>query len=259
MRRKKEASDGLKTVKSVAKCLFLRQKLEQAEAELKKMFEERKFKEENVAIAKIKRNPKVFFSLAKKREKTFGGIGPFLKENGDPIEESAAEVLRKTYEKAFSKPNKDFKVDNPSVFFATTSHEIKMDSIHMTREDIKDSINLLSVDASPGPDGVPAIMMKKCRDSLVDPLLILWTKSMESGNIPEIFRTAYVTPILKPGSPKSVAASYRPVSLTSHIVKTFERVVKKYLQNHLEYNMKLNNAQHGFRERRSCLSQLLEH
>ena len=223
------------------------------------MFEERKFREENVAIAMIKRNPKVFFSLAKKREKTFGGIGPFLKENGDPIEESAAEVLRKTYEKAFSKPNKDFKVENPSVFFATKSHEIKIYSIHMTREDIKDSINLLSIDASPGPDGVPAIMMKKCRDSLVDPLLILWTKSMESGNIPEIFRTAYVTPILKPGSPKSVAASYRPVSLTSHIVKTFERVVKKYLQNHLEYNMKLNNAEHGFRERRSCLSQLLEH
>ena len=60
-------------------------------------------------------------------------------------------------------------------------------------------------------------------------------------------------------APKSLAASYRPVSLTSHIVKTFERVVKMYLQNHLEYNIKLNNAQHGFRERISCLSQLLEH
>jgi hypothetical protein len=31
----------------------------------------------------------------------------------------------------------------------------------VTREDIKDSINQLSTDASPGPDGVPAIMMKK--------------------------------------------------------------------------------------------------
>ena len=101
-------------------------------------------------------------------------------------------------------------------------------------------------------------MMKKFRDSLVDPLLILWKKFMESGNIPEIFRTAYVTPILKPGAPKSVAASYRPVSLTSHIVKTFERVVKMYLQNHLEYNIKLNIAQHGSRERTSGLSQLLE-
>ena len=49
-------------------------------------------------------------------------------------------------------------------------------------------------------------MMKKCKDSLVDPLLILWKKSMDSGNIPEIFRTAYVPPIIKPGPPKSAAA-----------------------------------------------------
>ena len=101
MRRKKEASDGLKTVKSVAKCLFLRKKLHNAEAELKQMFDERKFNKEDIAIAKIKRNPKIFLSLAKKKEeKKFGGIGPFLNENEDPIEESAAEALRKIYEKA---------------------------------------------------------------------------------------------------------------------------------------------------------------
>ena len=41
--------------------------------------------------------------------------------------------------------------------------------------------------------------------------------------------------------------------------KIFERIIKKYLQEHLEYHMKISQAQHGFRERRSCLSQLLEH
>ena len=52
------------------------------------MYSERKIKE--------KRNAKVFFSLAKKKGKTFGGIGPFLTENGDPIADSEAEALRKT-------------------------------------------------------------------------------------------------------------------------------------------------------------------
>ena len=84
----------------------------------------------------------------------------------------------------------EHKVGNPNVFFATTPHEVKIDSIPITREDIGDLINVLSPNAS--PDGVPAIMMKKCKDSLIDPLLILWTKSMESGNIPEVFKTAYM-------------------------------------------------------------------
>ena len=38
-----------------------------------------------------------------------------------------------------------------------------------------------------------------------------------------------------------------------------ERIVRKYLVNHLEIHQKLNPSQHGFRNRRSCLSQLLNH
>ena len=53
MQRKKEASDGLKTVKSVQRCLNLWRKLLMAEEELKRMYIERKIKEEGAAIAKI--------------------------------------------------------------------------------------------------------------------------------------------------------------------------------------------------------------
>ena len=70
---------------------------------------------------------------------------------------------------------------------------------------------------------------------------------------------AFITPVLKPGAPKSETSSYRPASLTSHLIKTFERVLKKVLQNHLEVTLALNDQQHGFRSRRSCLSQLLSH
>ena len=79
-----------------------------------------------------------------------------------------------------------------------------------------------------------AIMIKKCKETLIDPLLILWKKSMETGNFPDVFRTAYLTPIVKPGGSKSIPAHYRPVSLPSHIVKIFERILKKYLQGQKE-------------------------
>ena len=66
----------------------------------------------------------------------------------------------------------------------------------------------------------------------------------------------YLT-IHKPSNPRSQPGSYRPVSLTSHMVKTFERVLKKSLKNFLEVTLALNDGQHAFRARRRCLSQLL--
>ena len=49
------------------------------------------------------------------------------------------------------------------------------------------------------------------------------------------------------------------MSLTSHIIKTLERVVRKQIVDHLEINGLMDPDQHGSRQRRSCLSQLLEH
>ena len=43
------------------------------------------------------------------------------------------------------------------------------------------------------------------------------------------------------------------------MILTFERVIREVLVNHLEVNNKLNPNRHGFRSKRSCLSQLPEH
>ena len=56
-----------------------------------------------------------------------------------------------------------------------------------------------------------------------------------------------------------MAANYRPVTLTSHLLKVFGKVVRNHLVNFLEENNKFNPSQHGFRIGRSCLSQLLSH
>jgi hypothetical protein len=101
--------------------------------------------------------------------------------------------------------------------------------------------------------------VKEAKDNLCFPMAILWQKSMDTGEIPDLFRKAHVTPILKPGASRSEQSSYRPVSLTSHLVKTFERILKARLQNHLEFTIAFNKNQHGFRAKRSCLSQLLAH
>ena len=67
-----------------------------------------------------------------------------------------------------------------------------------------------------------------------------------------------VVPLHKKG-PKTNVANYRPIALTSHVVKIFERVLRNRLMDYLERNNIINDNQHGFRKGHSCLSQLLSH
>ena len=54
-------------------------------------------------------------------------------------------------------------------------------------------------------------------------------------------------------------ANYRPISLTSHVMKVFERVIKSYLLKHLEVNNMIRHNQHGFVSGRSTQTQLMQH
>ena len=54
-------------------------------------------------------------------------------------------------------------------------------------------------------------------------------------------------------------AQFRPVALTSHLIKTFERVVRKVLVRHLEESGVFPDGQHGSCAQRSTQTQLLAH
>ena len=96
----------------------------------------------------------------------------------------------------------------------------------------------------------------KCVDELSEPLSICFNKSLSEGTIPDIFKCAAVVPICK-GGDRSIPANYRPVSLTSVIMKVFEKIVRKAIVSHLDVNDVMNSTQHGFRKGRSCISALL--
>ena len=87
---------------------------------------------------------------------------------------------------------------------------------------------------------------------------MLWQKSLDTSDIPAKMKHAIIFPLAKGGSLTN-PANYRPVSLTSHVVKIFERIIKGRIVKFLETNKWLNPKQHGFRSKRSTLTQLLEH
>ena len=67
-----------------------------------------------------------------------------------------------------------------------------------------------------------------------------------------------IAPIFKGGS-KLEPPNYRPVSLTSLVIKVFERVIQVKVLHYLESNKLVSCNQHGFRKGCSCLSELLAH
>ena len=56
----------------------------------------------------------------------------------------------------------------------------------------------------------------------------------------------------------SMPENYRPVSLTSVPCKIMEKLVKKAIVNHLEANDLISKHQHGFVNKKSCVTNLLE-
>ena len=260
MRNKSKVSKALLRTKSVSRCIKLREKLDEVELLLKSSYQKRRLEKEKQAIRKMKRDPKAFFSYAKRYAKTKSDIGPFFNQDGNPELDphAIAEMLRKQYDSVFSSPKEENMILNPDEFFSVNNSPTQLDYITFNRNDIIEQIDKLSVGAAAGPDGVPAILLKRCKHSLVDGLEIMFRKFLEDGKLPDMLKEAFVIPVHKGGS-RGIPANFRPVSLTSHLMKTFERVIRQVLVCHLETNEKLNPNQHGFRARRSCLSQLLKH
>ena len=228
----------------------------QIEIEIRDSIKEEAQKKELEVINKIKTNPRAFFSYAKKKSKVITSIGPLLdKENklqSDPTVMS--NILQDQYKTAFSNPDSGEK-NQPQ---QDTTNVPDFADINFTEEDVIKAINELGINSAPGPDKIPAKVIKECKDQLAPALVILWRRSLDSGLIPEDLLTQTIIPIFKKEN-KSLASNYRPISLTSHFIKIFERILRDKLIDHLETNNLITPQQHGFRRYRSTLTQLLHH
>lgn len=235
--------------------------IEKIHSDIKKSYESERSEDENKAIDKIIENPKYFFSYANQKRTKYSKIGPLIKENeiiNDPAD--IAECLQQQFCSVFSEPDPNQHIENVNEFFDSNEDlpDTWINDIIFTEKDIETAISEIKPNAACGDDGFSALLLKNCRKELSVPLKIIWRKSMDTSEIPITLKTSKITPIHK-GGLKSVAANYRPVALTSHLIKCFEKVMRNAIIKYLEENRLMNKNQHGFRRFRSCLSQLLDH
>jgi len=256
MRRRTKVQKHLQKKRlSIKRRNKLKHELTDIELSLKSDYCSERSNQEKSAIEAIKINNKHFYSYAKKFSKTRTGIGPLTGQNSETVTcpEKMAEILSHQYASVWTTPS-DIQCDNTTVNYTHPN----ISDIEFGPENLEKAIDELTNNASPGPDKFPAMLLKKCKSSLSMPLFLIWRKSLDTSQINHTQKSANIIPIHKGGS-KAIPKNYRPIALTSHLIKIFEKVIRNTLVSYLEKYDLLNTTQHGFRIGRSCLSQLLEH
>ena len=119
---------------------------------------------------------------------------------------------------------------------------------------IRSLLKAVNPNKAAGPDGIHGTVLKNCAVSLAYPLSLIFRTSYNSGMIPKDWKIANVVPVHKKGSKMSVE-NYRPISLTSLVMKIFEKVIRDDLMNKCEE--KLSQNQHGFLPNKSCTTQMI--
>ena len=87
------------------------------------------------------------------------------------------------------------------------------------------------------PDGISTTLPKHSKDSLSLALSIIYRKSLDTGEVPQAWRNANVTPIFKKRK-KSDPCNYRPIGdVACRIaipVKILESLIKDKIVSHLK-------------------------
>eukprot|EP00061_Rhincodon_typus_P000354 g11423.t1 len=81
--------------------------------------------------------------------------------------------------------------------------------VAITKEKVLVKLNGLKVNKSPGPDGLHPSVLKEIAEEIVEALVVIFQKSLESGRIPEDWKIANVTPLFKKEL-RQKTENYRP-------------------------------------------------
>ena len=207
---------------------------------------------EKKIAAESKTNRRAFFRYVNSKLTVRPEITAMKNEQGVLVEDNKemTDVIGRYFKEVFTEetteemPEMDFQCPN------------QIGEIQICRTTIQKLLEKLNVNKSCGPDNLHPHLLQKTARTISVPLKLIFEKSLSSGECPNDWRTANVTPIHKKGD-RTEPNNYRPVSLTSQVCKVLETVVREKIVKHMKENRLFSNSQHGFREGRSCLTNLL--
>ena len=115
----------------------------------------------------------------------------------------------------------------------------------------------LNPDKAAGPDSIKPVVLKKLKTEIAPVICLLFEETLQTGHLFAGLKKAQVCLLIKNGH-KTEPSNYRPISFTCILCKVMEHIIASNLSKHLNKHNILYELQHGFREKRSCETQLIQ-
>lgn len=198
----------------------------------------------------IKENPKRFWTFIRSRQQNSSIPSSMVFNNfiSNSLIDSA-NLFKEYFQSNFSCDD----IFGDDLTFSNILSHIDISDLQISEDDIRTGISKLSLSYRADVDGISSFLLKQCCTSLMNPLRIIFSKSLLSGYFIQKWKITTVIPIYKSGH-KNEVVNYRPISKLSNISKLFEHIV--YDKLFFPLKRYINPAQHGFVIGRSTTSNL---
>ena len=133
----------------------------------------------------------------------------------------------------------------------------RLNRVNITSIDVRDILKSLNPSKASGLDLISTRLLKEGANQLCTPLSKFFNRLIISGQYPQAWKYANVTPVYKKGD-KQLPNNYQPISLLSVIGKTMERSVHKYVYNYCTQHKVFTPFQSGFVQGDSTTYQLIK-
>ncbi len=99
---------------------------------------------------------------------------------------------------------------------------------HRAGHEVRMELKRLNVRKAAGPDGITDRVLRSCTDQLAGLFTSIFNESLATSVVHTSFKKSVIIPVPKNNKP-SCLNDYRPVALTSIVMKVFERLVKNHI------------------------------
>ncbi len=126
----------------------------------------------------------------------------------------------------------------------------------VSEDEVRRELRRVNVRKAAGPDGITGRVLRSCADQLAGLFTSIFNESLATSVVPTSFKKSVIIPV--PKSKPSCLNDYRPVALTSTVMKVFERLLKKHICSSIPAT--LDPLQFAYRPNRStddAISQVL--